>query len=267
MAKAKPLYGLGIVVTRPEHQAEPLCQRLSSLGANVIRCPLLQITASELKPPQQRVFGQLSLYDLAIFISPNAVTFALKQLRGDWPIGLKIAAVGQGSARTLQQHQFNVDFFPKERFNSEALLELPSMQNLQNQRIVIFRGQGGREYLAQQLKKRGATVDYLEFYQRRPTPNKSEVLLPLWQQNKIQLIIITSSKSLNTLYAMVGTGSQGRAYLEQTPLLLISKRTQRLAVELGFKNWTVISPQASDLEISNTIIKHADRMTLDQNHE
>jgi len=49
--------------------------------------------------------------------------------------------------------------------------------------------------------------------------------------------------------------------------LVISTRTQRLALTLGFKNLIMISPQASDIEISNTLIKHADSMTLGKNHE
>jgi len=265
MSSATPLQNLGIVVTRPEHQAGPLCARLTALGANVIRFPLLLIKALPLTATQQHILERLAEYDLAIFISPNAVTFGLQQLDGHWPAKLKIAAVGQGSARALQQQGQPVDIFPTEHFNSEALLALPAMQQLQQQKTVIFRGQGGREYLAQQLQKRGAEVDYIELYQRLPPVGKIDTLLELWQQNKIQLIIITSSESLHNLYAMVA--SSGKAYLENTPLLVISTRTQRLALTLGFKNLIMISPQASDIEISNTLIKHADSMTLGRNHE
>ncbi len=265
MKSAKPLQGLGVVVTRPAHQAQPLCERLSALGANVIRFPLMQIKALALTPAQQQILEQLEQYDLAIFVSPNAVTFGLQRLDGHWPAKLKIAAVGQGSAKALRQQQQHVDLFPTDQFNSEALLVLPELQRVQQQRIVIFRGQGGREYLAQELRKRGAEVDYLELYQRLPPTAKIDTLLKLWQQNQIQLIIITSSESLHNLYAMVA--SSGKAYLENTPLLVISTQTKRLALKLGFKNLIMISPQASDIEISNTLIKHTDSMTLDRNHE
>ena len=100
-----PLKGLGVLVTRPEHQAGPLCQWIEQHGGVAIRCPALIIGEPHDWTPALAVFDRLATYDLAIFTSANAVDRALPliQARGGFPSRLEIAAIGQATARMLKQ--------------------------------------------------------------------------------------------------------------------------------------------------------------------
>ncbi|MGD8559632.1 MAG: uroporphyrinogen-III synthase, partial [Gammaproteobacteria bacterium] len=142
MPKAEPL-GATVVVTRPAHQADGLCQLVEQHGGTALRFPVLDITGPDDEASVVAMIQRLAEFDMAIFISPNAVQWGMK-LAGALPPALKIAAVGKGSARELMQRGIEPDIFPSQQFNSEALLAMDAMRDVTDQRIVIFRGVGGR---------------------------------------------------------------------------------------------------------------------------
>jgi uroporphyrinogen-III synthase len=132
---------------------------------------------------------------------------------------------------------------PQQQFNSEGLLEVEDLQQLNNKQIVIFRGEVGRELLAQSLRQRGAQVEYAEVYRRiRPECDTSEVQ-QAGLNGVINIAIVTSNEGLQNLYDMVG--ESGRRWLLHTPLAVVSQRNVELAQKLGFKS-SVIAKQASD---------------------
>ena len=141
------LDGVGILVTRPAHQADNLCRLIESEGGKAIRFPVLEILDPDNLDALDATIDRLDAFDIAIFISPNAVQKAVNRVRSqrEWPKNLHIAAVGRSSAKALDKLGLPTDIFPKTRFNSEALLELKQMQDVQGKKIVIFRGEGGRE--------------------------------------------------------------------------------------------------------------------------
>ena len=168
MTPSLPLSGLNIVVTRPRGQATQLTQRIEQIGGNVVLFPLLEIASTNDQQTLNALVARLDEFDLAIFISPNAVRFGMEAIQSahGLPENLKIATVGQGSAKALRNFGVQDVISPQSRSDSEALLALPELQNVTNWRIIIFRGNGGRELLGDTLKARGATVDYAECYQR-----------------------------------------------------------------------------------------------------
>jgi len=112
------------MVTRPAHQAEPLCRLIEAAGGRPFRLPLLEIA-----PPEHPPAGldRLEEYHMAIFISPNAVErgIALIRERGDLPPGLQLATVGRGSAARLEKLLGRKpDICAPPPFNSEALLTI-----------------------------------------------------------------------------------------------------------------------------------------------
>ena len=121
------LNGLGVLITRPEHQAGPLCQRIEQHGGVTIRCPTLVIREPRNWAPALALFDRLAEYDLAIFTSANAVDRAMPPIRerGGFPPRLEIAAIGQATARALAHHGIDRCLQPKAGFTSEALLALP----------------------------------------------------------------------------------------------------------------------------------------------
>lgn len=211
----KPLAGVRVLVTRPEAQAAPLCAALGELGAVAVRLPVLQIEAIANNQTLQQVAENLAQIQKLIFISTNAVEYALPTLLAINPQFLKeisCFAVGKSTAHALQLHNLNVKAAPAP-FNSESLLTLPELQNLDNERVAIIRGGGGRELLAESLKARGAHIEYCNVY-RRVLPQLDKI------PEKVDIILITSSDILKNLVILLGDC----AWLYHTPLVLISER-------------------------------------------
>ena len=166
-----------VLITRPRHQTDELCALITAAGAEVVYFPVLEIVplldngqsgnqdSIRNSTSAATIIGQLDSVDIVIFISANAVEqgdVRVRQQRGHWPAHLQLAVVGRGSARALGHVGLKADICPEHGFDSEALLALPLMHQVQGKRIVIFRGQGGRETLAAELRRRGAQVDYAE---------------------------------------------------------------------------------------------------------
>jgi uroporphyrinogen-III synthase len=244
----EPLAGLRVVVTRPQGQGESLCQGIQAAGGLAINFPVLAILDPLDNGPLLSIIERLDQYDLAIFISPNAVNKAMNLImaRGGLPQSLKLATVGRGSGRELKRIiGRDPDIMPGDKqYNSEGLLAEPGMQDVAGQRIVIFRGDGGRELLAEELRHRGATVEYAEAY-RRSQPNADiQPLLQAWARDEIDIIVITSGEGLRNLFDMVG--KLGQQWLRKTPLLVINKRLGDIARQLGNKIPPVVADEASD---------------------
>jgi len=248
------LKGVSIVVTRPAHQAEPLCRRLDEEGAEVVRFPVMEIAEPRDKNTLFAIIDTLADFDLAIFISPNAVNRAISLInsRVEFPPHLLIAAVGQGSARALEKSGRPVDIFPVQSFNSEALLALPELSRVEHKKVVIFRGEGGRELLADTLRQRGAVVVYAECYRRIIPQFEIAPLLSHWERGEAHVIIVTSNDGLQNLYDMIP--SPDRCHLLKTPLVVISQRMCALSAKLGFIHAPIVAESASDEALVNAVI-------------
>jgi len=243
---AGTLDGLHVVVTRPAHQAEALCDLIEQQGGHAIRFPVLEIVEPRDHDALYAVIDRLPDYDLAIFISPNAVHRAMNLIsaRAGLPPSLAIAAVGRASAKALNQHGCSEVISPQQKFDSEALLAMAELQQVAGKRIVIFRGEGGRELLADTLRERGAHVDYAECYRRAKPDTDVNPLLQHWVRNEVDIIIVTSDEGLHNLYELVG--ELGRQWLMKTPLVVVSERTRVLAQQMGFTQTPILATKASD---------------------
>jgi uroporphyrinogen-III synthase len=197
------LNGLTILVTRPAHQAEPLCRLIESAGGQPLRLPALTIHDNSADPALCRRLGR------------------------------------------------DPDLVPQGSFDSESLLALEPLQHVSGKRIVIFRGNGGRELLADTLRQRGARVDYAEVYRRGPPPPPADTE---WLQ-KTDIITLTSSEALHNLVTM--TPATARDALYDKPLVVISERSAQLARQLGFRQSVLLTPRACDEAIIATLMQWA----------
>jgi uroporphyrinogen-III synthase len=231
MTESRPLSGLNIAVTRPREQAAQLAQRIEQAGGKTMLFPLLEISPAADPQPLRELVSRLHDFNLAIFISPNAVHYGMEAIRaaGALPATLKIATVGQGSAKALQDLGVQTIIAPHDRFDSEALLALPDLQQVSGWKIVIFRGNGGRELLGDTLKARGATVEYAACYRRTNPQQGAEALLAA----KPHAIIITSSEALGYLWEMLDSAS--RKQLGTVPLFVPHARIAEAARKLGWR--------------------------------
>ncbi len=249
------LTGRGILVTRPAHQAEPLCQLLEAAGARVLRFPVLAIEPAQDRQTVQSQLARLTDYDTAIFISANAVeqTMALLPPQS-WPAHLKVAAIGSATTRALALHGVSVASSPTVGFTSEALLALAEFQQVRGQRILILRGEGGREHLRDILISRGAQVEYIEVYRRVRADSDPLPLLTQWQAGAIDAVLLTSTESLNQLHAIIGT--LGQQLLCTTCLVVANVRIRELAQSLGHAGPVVIAADATDAAMLDALRRH-----------
>lgn len=256
------LKGAHVLVTRPAHQAEKLCQLIEQQGGVAVRFPTLQIMEVDDAQPNNYPDDQsvatnppskLSNCRWLIFTSANAVNFALKANGGKIAQFEKaqIAAIGQATARALQSAGSQVSLVPENGYDSESLLAMPQMQQVNGQDILIVRGQGGREELANVLLSRGANVGYWEVYQRVIPENDNSEVIPLLEQDLLDVIIVTSFEALQNLLAMLGVSYTKK--LVMIPLVVISERISKLAAELGFTQ-IAVAENPSDPAILETAI-------------
>ena len=258
MTKDLALTGLKIVVTRPRDQAVQLAQRIEHAGGIPLLFPLLDIAPVQDTRVLHEQITRLPRFDLAIFISPNAVRYGMAAIRavgpppdarssGGFGAGsgepaglplagsnvslaptLKIATVGQGSARALRESGITNVIVPAERFDSEGLLAMPELQDVTGWHVMIFRGDGGRELLGNTLRARGAAVEYAACYQR----SKPEQDIGALVSAAPDVITVSSSEALGYLWQMLDGGAQ--AVLRDTPLFVPHERIAELARQQGW---------------------------------
>lgn len=244
-----PLAGRTIVVTRPRAQAAPLAEAIAAAGGVPLVFPLLEILPPD--HPQALADGVARLPGcaLAIFISPNAADHALPFIlaRGPWPGGVLPAAVGQGTVRALAAHGVSGCIAPSERFDSEALLALPELagERVAGRRVMIFRGDGGRELLADTLRQRGAEVECLACYRRTGPSGGIEPLLQRWRAGRLDALTVSSSEGLRYLAELLD--GEGRDFLMRTPVFVPHARIAENARSLGLNN--IILTDAADAGI------------------
>lgn len=225
-----PLSGLGVLVTRPAGQAERLQARLRELGAHPVLFPTLEIQAPADTGTLARRLAELPHYDLAIFVSPTAAQYGLSGIP-IWPAGLRAAGVGQGTAVALRAAGIEQVLAPSAGGDSEHLLALPELADMTSQRVLIFRGEGGRELLAESLAARGATVEYAECYRRGLPVADPASLLTIWRQGGIQAVTVLSSQGLDNLFTLLG--ERNAELIRATPLFAPHPRIAEHARALG----------------------------------
>ena len=251
------LKGKKILVTRPREQADTLCNLIECEGGTAIRLPVIEIKTVPDEPGLRELLAGIADYDIGIFISQNAVRHTLELLNKDMHalFRLHIIAIGKSTAGLLKQAGITKVEYADERASSEKLLELPVFNSpqLKGSRVIIFRGTGGREYLANRLTERGAIVDYLEVYQRVACKYDNTILDRILFTEKPGIIVITSSEGLQNLVAMLSS-RQRKAVLDKQ-LLVMGKRMSKLAHELGFTRTPVIVEETSDQGLLNAMIR------------
>ncbi|MDQ8020260.1 MAG: uroporphyrinogen-III synthase [Moraxellaceae bacterium] len=227
-----PLRGRCLAVARPREQTEGLAQALAAAGAEVWRLPLLHIEALADTTALHQTGQRLSDYRIAFFVSPNAVRHAMAVLqRYEWPPHLQVATIGPGSAEALREAGFDAVLVPEGQFDSEAVLALPAFteESVRGQRVLILRGDGGRELLAGTLRARGALVDAVQCYRRVPASPDLAPLCARLKTGALDGLIVTSTEALRRLDELPG----GKTLLEQCTLFVSHARIATGAGQLG----------------------------------
>ena len=250
---SKPLQGQTILVTRPVHQADKLCTYIEKSGGQVLRFPTLEICDPENLDKVRKQLLSLVDHDIVIFTSTNAVARALHWLG---PTGLpdtvEMAAIGKATAAALEEAGYFIDLVPEKQFNSEGLLAMDDLQDVDGASIAIVRGEGGRDVLARTLEQRGATLEFIEVYRRVQPETAIEPLRNALQAGKLSIISITSNEALDNLLRIANSHDDA---LKRLPLVVLSERGKRYAQDLGFKSKIVVADSAEDESLVDAIIE------------
>jgi uroporphyrinogen-III synthase len=237
--RAGPLSGRGIVVTRPREHAQALAERIRAAGGDPVLFPTIEILPPENPGAVRNLIERLDGFQLAIFVSPTAAMrgYAMVVASRKWPESLRVAAVGIGTATALEERGIHAVMAPAGEADSEALAALPELQDLRGRSIVIFRGQGGREWLRTRLEERGARVEYAECYRRARPDADAGAVLARWQSGGIEAVSITSAEGLANFFDILGpTGSR---YLRATPVFVPHQRIALAARDLDVREIVV----------------------------
>lgn len=231
------LRGRGILITRPREQAGTLAALVKAQGGQAILFPAIEIIA--LPPPP--VLERLAEFDLAVFVSPTAVEKGL-QFVAQWPSQLAVAAVGPGTRKALATHGIRDVIAPRSGADSEALLSLAELRDVAGRRLLIFRGQGGRELLAAELVARGARVEYAECYRRvRPSADARPVI-EAWRRGEVHAVTAFSVEAVENLWALLAGAPLG-----ETPWFVPHARIAEAAMRRGAREVLVAGPAEAEI--------------------
>ena len=228
------LRGHAILIIRPAGLGDALASQIRDEGGEAILHPAIEILPAPRPARLAMVIARLHTFDWAIFVSPTAAREGMKSVRErrHWPPAVRIAAIGRGTALALGELGAENVLAPAPPGDSEALAALPELQDIEGQNVVIFRGDGGREYLGRLLAQRGARVEYAECYRRaRPTADMS-ALLERWRAGAVQAIGAASSEALRNLLELAGDADA--ALLLATPVFVPHPKVADAARQMGF---------------------------------
>lgn len=240
---ADTLCGQRILVTRPAHQQAHLCQRLAELGAEPVSLPLLEIEpvtdadGADFQRLKQAIID-LDLYQKVILVSPNAARLAHHWIDQWWPqlpLGIMWIAIGKQTAQALAKLGIDA-WHAGSGFDSETLLAAEPMQQVAGERILILRGNGGRELMHDTFTARGARVDHVTVYYRRcPRYAQTHIETRLYD-SPLAAIFVSSGEGLQNLLSIGQIDTRPVEQLLSTLLIVPSTRVAELATSLGFNH-------------------------------
>jgi len=234
-APSRSLAGSWVLAARPRHQAAETVHRLRALGATVISQPAIAVGPPADPAPLDAALARLESYDWLVFSSANGVRFFVERLwdrSGDLRRlgGLKLAAVGPGTAEALAQYRLRADAVPHEH-RAEALAETLAAE-AKGRRFLLARASRGREVLAEVLRAAGAEVDQVVVYQSTdlaPDETRLRPVLRLLDDGRLDWVVVSSSAIARSLGRLFGPR------LAKTRLASISPITSGVLRGLGYE--------------------------------
>jgi uroporphyrinogen-III synthase len=255
----RPLEGYTVLVTRPQEQAHSLIGEIEKSGGQVVFAPMIVIQPKCDDPQALSALKHLRDYDAVIFISKNAVEHGMQMLKVAKQSLTQHAvyAVGVGTGGRLRELGVADVHTPKGEFSSEGLLKMPGLSSheIEGKKVLIIRGAGGREVLAQALQQRGAVVDYCEVYERMVPSTRLSDVLSACKITTPDIVIITSPEALTNLADKIEQERLDVMY--DVPLMVAGGRTAQEVERLGFTQEPVIVDNPGDQSIVEALIRWA----------
>ena len=257
----KALNAQHVLITRPEHKQQALGALLALHGATVEKLAVIKI--QPFKPgdkdyalAKQHILN-LDLFDIVICISANAGRMAGELIDQYWPqlpIGIKWLAMGKATTVALSKYDIDAEIMPGHS-DSEALLLNPKLSHIQAKKILILKGNSGRELLSQTLQSRGAIICEANLYNRLiPVYTDTHIKSVLYSHH-FSAILITSAEAVSNL-TTIARGSLEQFSIKallDTPLVVPSSRVANVAAALGYHHITV-APAADNQAMLSALL-------------
>lgn len=245
MVAEMPLSGMKVLITRPTQQAGALAELITQQGGEPVCFPVIEINGID-----KKLWTGDSLHDadIIIFVSRNAVEYLFDGIDEDLPSSSLVIAVGKATAAALHQHDMDTVLQPTQAVGSEGVLMLPELAQVEGKKIVIVRGRGGRELLADTLATRGAKISYIEVYERNlPSPTDEQYAEAL----TAKVLVCTSVVGVTNLSSLL---KKNIKTILTKPLIVLSERIKQQALSLGFTD-VVISADTNDQAIVQRLLE------------
>jgi len=229
---ARRLFGVRVVVAGSPDTSGKLHSQLAALGADVIIQPAIQITDPPDWAPVDAALDRLDRYDWVVFSSSNGVDYLFRRLfdlGGDLRRlgGVKLAAVGPGTAERLTRYHLQADLVP-EQFRAESLAQA-LVGEAKGRRFLLARTTRGRQVLADELEGAGAHVDQVVVYGSVDVEDPDPEVATALSSGEIGWVAVTSSATARSLVRLYGDA------LRRARLVSISPLTSAALRDLGYE--------------------------------
>jgi uroporphyrinogen III methyltransferase / synthase len=236
---ARPLFGHRVLVTRPREQAADLVDRLTALGADTVEAPVIRIAPPDDRVPLLQAAAAPDDFDWIVFTSVNAIDAFMKALyEGGRDIralkGPRLCTVGPGTAERLAEYRIKVDLIPHE-FRAEGVVNaMAQTGSLKGLRVLLPRADIGREVIADELRRAGASVTDVVAYRTVAVdalPDEPDVYGQLLE-GRIDVVTFTSASAVRSFVRICGA-DQSADLLKNTVVAVIGPSTAEAARQLG----------------------------------
>ncbi len=208
----RPLFGTRVLVTRPREQSADLVDRLEALGATVIEAPMIRIAPPEDYGPLDEAVARAGDFDWIVFTSANGVDYFMRRLAaGPADIrvlkGVRLCAVGPGTAERIARQGIKVDLMPPEFHVDGVLAALAEVDRLDGRRVLLPRADIARDVLAEQLRRAGAEVSEVTAYRTLPIdvePNDGPDIYRMLLDRQVDVVTFTSASTVRALVGLYG---------------------------------------------------------------
>ena len=255
MATPASLATRRILLTRPADRGQGLASIISRAGGIAEHIPALEIVACELSEQDLAVMRSPTDFAAAFFISVNAVAFAARHTTLAAFSAIPVIAPGRATAARLRSAGAGEAILPEGRHDSEGMLQIPVLQTIRDNHVLIVRGHGGRDTLRAKLSERGARVRIVEVYERR-LPARCAADLTSALNRGLDAVCVASGETLDNLLNAAG---EQVPRLTRLPVFVPSQRVAALAAEAGFEHITV-TRSPDDEGYAESLLAWADRI-------
>lgn len=232
--------GWRLLITRPAEECRVLAGQLAERGVHSSSLPLLDIEPLAETPEQRSIFLDLDRYCAVIVVSKPAARLGLERLDRYWPqppVNQHWFCVGAATGEILENYGLMASW-PVAGDDSEALLQLPELAaalSVPRPRVLLLRGESGRELLAEDLRSQGVSVDYLELYRRRLPDYPSGTLAERVRTERLNALQVSSGQGFEHLLQLAAGDWPA---LSRLPLFVPSPRVAEMARAAGAQDVT-----------------------------